>query len=208
METKQDEKRLSEALKGAVAKTVYRHGTPQHLDDNDLLRTSDCLFPHYEPTDEERNAASVLREWLAASEVTVSVRRPLEQLVEAVELPARAYREAMHHWEHMAHERRERWGHREMHPSDLFKDLSRRLAQGDPEAMLEFMAMTRGEWPLGGPPAAVALPAELVTHMVEEAKRARDELQPLAKNAAHARQCLSDYIWRIVASEGIEPMSD
>jgi tRNA nucleotidyltransferase/poly(A) polymerase len=206
METRQDGKRLSQTLKEAVAKVVYEYGKPQHLGDQALLGMSDCLFPHYPPTDQERNAASVLREWLTASEVGDSVREHLNQLVEAVELPARAYRDAMHYWEHMAYERRERWGHPEMRPSDLFKDLSRRLAQGDPEAMLEFMAMARGEWPFGAAPPAVALPPELVTRVLEEAARVRDELSPLVTNVARARQCLSDYVWQVVKSESIEPI--
>jgi len=211
MKTKQDAKQLSGETKNAIAKVVYEHGKPQHLKDEDLLSISGCLFPHYPPTDEERNAARVLREWRAASEVIELTRKPLEQLAEAVQLPAQAYRDAVHHWEHMAYERRERWGHPEMRARDLFKDLGelgRRLAQGDPEAVLALLGMMRGEWPFVGAPPAVTIPKELVDRVLEEATRARDELSPLFNNVAHARQCLSDYAWRIVASEGIEPVKD
>jgi len=210
MEAKKDGKRLSDVLAGAISKIVFQYGSPAHLDDGNLLRASDFLFPHYPPTDEERNATLLIREWLAASEITKTIREPLEKLAEAVELPARAYRDAVHHWEHMAYERRERWGHPEMRPRDLFKDLGdlgRRLAQGDPEAVFALIGMMRGEWPFVGAPPAVALPPELVARVLEEATRAGDELSPLSKNVAHARQCLSDYIWRVVASEGIEPIS-
>jgi len=209
VETKQESKRLSQEIKKAVARIVFEYGKPAHLDDKDLLRASDCLFPHYPPTDQERNAVHVLREWLAASEVTKSIREPLEELANAFQLPAQAYRDAVHYWER--YERREHWGHPEMRARDLFKDLGelgRRLAQGDPEAVFALVSMMRGEGPFVGAPPAVAIPTELVDRVLEEAARARDELSPLSKNAAHARQCLSDYVWRIVASEGIEPVKD
>jgi len=209
MSLDQDKKRLTDSIAKGLAETVYgSYGRPEKLDDNGLLRTADLLFPHYPPTDEERNAAVVLREWLAASDVAERTRKPLEELAEAVELPARAYRDAVQYAHDMSYERRERWGHCEMRPRDVYKDLSRRLAQGDPDAIFELMAMARGEGPFTASPPPVWLPPELVSRIIEETQRAKDELTPLASKAAQARQCLSEYVWRIVKAEGIEPVTD
>ena len=81
-------------------------------------------------------------------------------------------------------------------------------AQGDPDAIFELMAMARGEGPFTASPPPVWLPPELVSRIIEETQRAKDELTPLASKAAQARQCLSEYVWRIVKAEGIEPVTD
>lgn len=208
------EQKLPKEVALGVGKVVYSYdGSPSELSEEELLKLSDALAPHYPLTDEEEAAAVTLREWLTARQINKDAAAPLERLKDLAESGVRQWRNVIDRWHHeeYATERRYR---EERHPELRHKELHYELKSGDPAALVTAIERIvdealRRNWPLAmGAPPQVQVPAELAAVAKELAEATREDLGEYVERVARAKQILTRYLHRIVAAENITRKKD
>jgi len=221
MPEKLTEQKLPQELAESIGKTVYYYGKLQELSGDKMLALSDALAPYYPPTDEETAAALTLREWREARQVRETAERALKELIRGATCGVEAWSEMVRCWHRESEGRRERRRYREernyeeLPPDLLHKEMSYQLKSGDPHAMILAMqrliedALDRREvLPVNTPPPDVSIPPEWLAASKELAEASEEKLAPFVERAAAAKQCLSRYIYRVIAAERITAQKD
>lgn len=215
-----EEQKLPRELAETIGKTLFNYdGRLNSLSDSEMLNLSDALAPYYPPGDEETAAALTLREWLLAKEVRAIAEKPFKELRDLVGSGVDQWRMFL---ERISYERRERVEgrftkerHPERRPDDLYKELYYLLKSDDPSGMIQAMERLVEEviqrnqpsMPNIMPPAVTVSP-ELVAATKEFADKTQVILVAYADRVAKAKQCLTRYIYHILATENITRKND
>lgn len=216
MTTSNEQRKLPQNVVASVRGDIFSYGGKfADLSETQLLTLSDALAPYYPLSDDEDSAALLLREWLTARQISEDVNRPLKRLEELSEAAVREWRNVVDRWHHereYIHERRYREErHPEMRNEILHKELYYELKSGDPRALI--MAMERliedalvRNVPLAiGAPPQVQVSAELANLARGVAEETHKNLTVYVERVAKAKQALSRYVHRVVATESIQP---
>jgi hypothetical protein len=209
------EQKLPKELALAVAKAVYSYdGSLSRLSEEELLKLSDALAPHYPLNDEEEAAALTLHEWLTARQLNEDAVAPLKRLEDLAKSSVHEWRNVIDRWYHEREYRTERRYQEERHPELLYKELYYELQSGDPRSLIMVVERIvdealRRNTPLAvGAPPQVQVPAELTAMAKELAKAMQKDLGKYIERVARAKQILSRYVHRIVTAENITRKKD
>jgi len=195
--------KLPEHVANKIKELVYpkrNWGDSQSTNDDSLLQLTNILAPYYPLDETQKQSVLALRRWLTTQDMLKSSRKPIQELQQVALSAVKA-------WERQEERQNYRGGEYGEQRQYLFKELKHRLDQGDYRVIEELIKQLQPSGVQTQPPT-ISIPPELAQAVKELAVKEQDQLSKLIDETASAQQTISEYVYKIVADENIEPAKD
>ncbi|MDP3442312.1 MAG: hypothetical protein Q8T08_05565 [Ignavibacteria bacterium] len=208
---------IPEKIASSVRDTLYYYGNIADISEDKILSICNALSPYYPLGDKESVAALTLREWIQAKEVQKISEGPFTNLRELVVDGVKSWKSIV---ERAYYDNKERQEHRhsqeknsEMGPDYLYKELSYKLGNNDPRAIIQALekiierAIGNNQYFIEKlPQPNVNISPELITATQLFSENTQTKLNVYISRVAEAKQTLLHHIYQIVSVEEIYPV--
>lgn len=184
-------------------KRIWSSDPQSSPNDDSLLQLTNILAPYYPLDETQKQSVLALRRWQTTQEMLKASREPIQQLQQVASSAVDAWERQV---ERQNDQRRYR-GEYDERRQYLFKELRHRLEQGDYRVIEELITQLLPTGVQTQLPT-ISIPPELAQAVKELALKEQEQLSKLIDETASARQTISEYVYKIVADENIEPAKE